>query len=201
MKNTVKTQHSTRQAGFSLPELVVVVLILAILAALALPQIISSRKLFTFTNQQNQIVASLRDARQSAITQRKAITVRYDESESEFIIYGGSYGTLGDSQNQKIQMAGGGLDKTDIIYGRPGGVSSVPLSDGVDLSADPGGIVEFTFQSDGSVLDAAGNPQNFGLFFYLQEAPTDNAFAISILGAGGRVKLWRYNTGAGKYVE
>jgi prepilin-type N-terminal cleavage/methylation domain-containing protein len=43
---TLKKSRFIRQKGFSLPELVIVLLVLAILVTLALPQIISSRRLF-----------------------------------------------------------------------------------------------------------------------------------------------------------
>ena len=201
MSISVSNQQKTKQKGFSLPELIIVLLVLAILTVLALPQLITSRQLFAFSNLQRQISASLRDARQEAITQRKPITVRYDDSTAEMVIYGGNYGALNDAANQKIQMLNGGLGKANIVYGRPGGVTSAPLSDGVDLTALNGGIIEFTFQSDGSILNASGNPQNYGLFFYHNKFPQDTAFAVSILGAGGRVKLWRYNNGVSKYVE
>jgi hypothetical protein len=51
------------------------------------------------------------------------------------------------------------------------------------------------------VLDAAGNPINKALFFYHSKNPLKTAFAVSVLGAGGRVKVWRYSQGVNKYVE
>jgi hypothetical protein len=51
------------------------------------------------------------------------------------------------------------------------------------------------------VVDASDNPQNRALFFYDAYSPNQTAFAISILGAGGRVKIWRYSEGANLYVE
>jgi hypothetical protein len=61
--------------------------------------------------------------------------------------------------------------------------------------------VNITFQPDGSVIDANGNPVNRALFIYNTQAPTDTAAAISVLGAAGRVKLWRYKSNVNKYVE
>jgi prepilin-type N-terminal cleavage/methylation domain-containing protein len=196
-----KHKFSQGQKGFSLPELVIVLLVGAIILVLALPQIISSRRLFRFAGLQRQVAASLRDARQEAMSQRKAVTFRYQNNTREIIIYGGDFGALGDTKNISHEMSGSGLVKNDVRYGRPGGVSRSALSDGTDLTALSDDAVEITFQPDGSVLDASNNPQNKALFFYHNQHRKETAFAVSVLGAGGRVKVWRYSPGADLYVE
>lgn len=190
-----------RQKGFSLPELIIVLLVAAIILVLALPQIISSRRLFRFAGLQRQVAASLRDARQEAMSQRKPITFRYQHNRTQIIIYGGSFGAVGNGKNIVHQMTDSGLVKNDLKYGRPGGVNTAALSDGTNLTALSGNIVEITFQPDGSVVDASNNPQNKALFFYHDKHRKDTAFAVSILGAGGRVKVWRYSKGVNLYVE
>jgi hypothetical protein len=62
-----------------------------------------------------------------------------------------------------------------------------------------------TFQRDGSVINSSGaatdrNPQDFALYIYNSKAPAATASAISVLGASGRVKIWRYDN-ASKYAE
>src|ERR1700755_2687163 len=86
-----------KQKGFSFPELLVVLLLVSILLVLALPQIISSRRLFRFSGMQRQIATSLREARQEAMSQRKPITFRYDNSGKRLVTYGGNFGALGDA--------------------------------------------------------------------------------------------------------
>lgn len=194
-------KNSHKEKGFSLPELMVVLLILAILAVLALPQIISSQRMFRYSGMQRQFVASLRDARQEAMSQRKPITFRYDDRNTRTIIYGGSYGNLGDQKNVVTEMSGTGLDAADIKYGIPGGVPTTSLGDGTNLTALSGQAVEVTFQADGSVIDVANNPSDTALFFFHNQYKKETAFAVSILGAGGRVKLWRYDKGTRMYVE
>lgn len=194
-----KTFH--RQKGFSLPELVIVLLVGSIILVLALPQIISSRRLFRFSGLQRQVAASLRDARQQAMAQRTPITFRYQHDKSQVIIYGGNYGPAGASNNLVTEMAGSGLETTDLKYGRPSGVTVAALDDGTNLTALTDNAVEVTFQPDGSVLDASNNPENKALFFYHNKHRTDTAFAVSVLGAGGRIKVWRYSRGVNLYVE
>lgn len=197
----LKRNKNKNQKGFSMPELVIVLLVLAILVTLALPQIISSRRLFRFSAMQRQIASSLTDARQEAMGQRTPVTFRYDNSTKEIRLYGGKYGISGDSKNLFLQMAGSGVAPSDIIYGRPAGVSTAALGDGTNLTDLTSNAVEITFQADGSVINASNNPQNYTMFFYHGKHAEETAFAVSVLGAGGRAKVWRYNKQTNSYVE
>lgn len=187
--------------GFSMPELLVVLLVIAILVVLALPQIISSRRLFRFSGLQRQISASLIEARQEAMSQRRPITLLYDDKDKQLVTYGGSFGVFGDASNKTIELSGAGVSLDEIKYGRPGGVPKSALGDTTNMTALAKKKVEITFQPDGSVLDASNNPQNNALFFYHSIYKKDGAFAVSVLGAGGRVKVWRYSKGVNAYVE
>ncbi|MCU0323613.1 MAG: prepilin-type N-terminal cleavage/methylation domain-containing protein [Chitinophagaceae bacterium] len=201
MKTKLIKKIHNKQAGFGLAELLVVILIIAIIGALALPQMLSSRRLFRFSGFQKQVSTILREARQQSLSQRKPITFQYDDNNKKIVVYGGSYGNLGDAKNQVTNLTDSGLSADEVEYGRPAGVTFAALSDGVTMTNLTAGAVEVKFQADGSVVDASDNPQNRALFFYNAYAPTDTAFAISILGAGGRVKMWRYSEGANLYVE
>ena len=187
--------------GFSLPEIVVVLLVGGIILVIALPQLISSRRLMKFSSVQRQIASSLTETRQEAMSQRRAVTFRYNNSTQQLIVYGGSFGALGNVQNKTTDLAGFGVPSADIRYGRPSGVPTAALTDTTNLTALAGSVVEVTFQPDGSVLDASSNPQNKALFFYDNKYRIDTAFAVSVLGAGGRVKVWRYKQGVNAYVE
>ena len=190
-----------KQKGFSLPELVIVLLVAAIILTLALPQIISSRRLFRFSGFQRQIATSLREARQEAISQRKPVTFRYDNTSKYIVTYGGDFGALGDAKNLVVSLSGSGVESEDVQYGRPSGVPTSALSDTTNLTNLSSNAIEITFQSDGSVIDASDNPQNQAMFFYHDKYRLDTAFAVSILGAGGRIKVWRYSRGVNSYVE
>ena len=189
------------QKGFSMAELLIVLLVIAIIVVLALPQIMSSRRLFRFAGVQRQVVSALREARQQAISQRLAITARYDDANKRILLSGGTFGIPGDAKNQIFELAGDGVTSNELVYGRPTGASTAALGDGTNLTALSSNVVDITFQTDGSVIDASNNPQNKALFFYNSQAPLETAFAVSVLGAGGRVKIWRYNQGANLYVE
>lgn len=190
-----------KQKGFSLPELLVVLLVAAIILVLALPQIISSRSLFRFSGFQRQVATLLREARQEAMSQRKPVTFRYDNGDKKVVTYGGDFGALGDVKNVVVSLSGSGVEFADVKYGRPTGIPTSALSDTTNLTNLSSNAVEITFQPDGSVIDPSNNPQNYALFFYHDKYRLDTAFAVSVLGAGGRIKVWRYSQGVNSYVE
>ncbi len=135
------------------------------------------------------------------MSQRKPITFRYDNTKMRTIIYGGSFGALGNKNNIISEMSGAGLSAADIKYGIPSGVPKKALGDGTNLTALSSKAVEVTFQADGSVVDGSNNPSDTAMYFYHNKYKNDTAFAVSILGAGGRIKLWRYNQQTKTYVE
>ncbi len=201
MTDRIRSEKYNKQKGFSLPELLIVILIISIISVIALPQINAARRAFRFSGMQRQVAATLSEARQQAMSQRKAITVRYKNTAREIVIYGGSFGALNNSKNKVEQLYGSGIAKGDIVYGRPSGVSTAALGDGTNFTALVGGMTEIVFQPDGTVVDASGNPENKTLYFYNKLTAKDMAFAVSVLGAGGRIKIWRYSKGVNKYVE
>ena len=150
---------------------------------------------------QRQVASSLVDARQKAMSQRTPITFRYNNFNKQIIYYGGSFGVFNDSKNRVIELSGAGVASSEIVYGRPSGAPASALSDSSNMTPLTSGVVDITFQSDGSVIDSGNNPTNNALFFYNQKYARESAFAISILGAGGRVKVWRYNRYITEYVE
>lgn len=190
-----------RQSGISLPELLIVFFVIAILIVLALPQLISSRRAFRFSGMQRQIVSSLREARQEAMSQRAPITFRYDDTDKKIVVYGGGFGALGNAKNRSVAIAGEGLQPSEVVYGRPTGAPVSALADSANMTSLSAGAVEIVFQADGSVVDASDVPINKALFFYNSKNPSDTAFAVSVLGAGGRAKVWRYSRGVNAYVE
>lgn len=194
-------KYLTGQRGIGLIEVVIVLLVIAIVVVLALPQVISSRRLFRFSALQRQVSATLRDTRQEAMSQRTAITFRYDNTNKTMIVYGGNFGALGDAKNPIMPMTGDGLTAEEVMYGRPNGAPTAALGDSSNMTELTDNVVEVQYQPDGSVINSSDVPQNRALFFYDPKTPADTAFAVSVLGAGGRTKIWRYSSGVNSYVE
>ncbi len=187
--------------GFSVIELLIVLIIIAIIAVFALPQILSSQRLISFTGIKNEMVSVFREVRQDAISQRKPISIRYDDSKKELVVAGGSYGVSGAATNKIIPLHGGGIYAENIKFGRPPSVPAAALGDSTTESNLTAGVIDISFQGDGSVRDGADNPLDHALYFYSDVLAADTAFALSILGSSGRVKVWTYSVADGKYVE
>lgn len=190
-----------KQSGFGMPEVLIVIFSISLIGVLAMPRIVSSRRLSQFAEMQKQVASSLDKARQEAMLQKAPITYRYDNINKLIVIYNGNFGALGDARNQVVDLSDFGLEKSDIIYGHPNGMSELPLSDTSSITKLTENSVEIIFQPDGSVIDEANNPRNCALFFYYRKYPKDTAFAVSVLGAGSRVKIWEYSKNIKDYFE
>ena len=217
MRGRSDSSKSARaQRGMSMVELVVVFGIVAVVATLAIPQLVGMRRNLRASAVPMEIKAQLRFARQTAMGRRRAVTFTYrtDIHELSVIEHDGvgaavlndpAYPlTAGHTNLRSIPLAptgsSGGSPSDHIAYGLPSGATTQPLDDTTTLTAPSNNRVNITFQPDGSVVDAAGATRNVAMMFYHPDHPEATLRAVSVLGASGRVKSWRY-TDANTFVE
>jgi len=221
--------QNRRQAGFSIVELVVVAGLATILTAIAIPQMISQRRLTRSVAITREVLTQMRYARQLAMSQsgatpsgtlrRVAFTFQYDDTTKQIKVIGpipagtaalidaGYPSNAGSSVINTTSLAQGGIATTHISSGIPTGMVSSPTAvDGINGVNLAGGKLNVTFQPDGSVIDSSGNPVDKALFIYNNQASQATASAITVRGSSGRVKIWRYtvnasNTNASNYLE
>jgi type II secretory pathway pseudopilin PulG len=226
----IKTKRATpnkqlrSESGRSITETLIVVVITALLSAVAIPQLLSARRLMRFNSMPRELAAQMRFARQQAMSQRQAVTFQYDDSTKTVKILdhnntnnantacnmsgqavlsmSGFPNTACTTTSLTIPIAvGAGLPASEITYGIPSGITATTLDDGNTMSALSSSIINITFQSNGTVTDSSGNFLRPTMFFYNPQAPTSTATAISVLGAAGRIKIWRYSPGVSKFTE
>ena len=213
-------RHS--ENGRSIIETLMVVAIASILTSVTLPQVISTRRLLRSASLPREIAAQLRFARQQAISQRQVFTFQYDDSTKQInIIDHNNRNNTNASCNVTgqaimadpsypnttcavtvltVPLGGGSLPTGELSFGVPSGISAT-LSDTATLTALVSNKINITFQQDGTVIDAFGNPTNRALFLYNNKIPNQTASAVSVLGSAGRIRVWRYDTSASKFAE
>lgn len=203
-------------SGRTVIEILIVVAVAAILCAVTLPQVISARRLLRSAQVPREIMTQMRLTRQQAMSQRQAFTFQYDNVTKNIVIIdhgpgltgtavltaAGYPNTAGSTTYTTIPLTGGpGIPSSELSFGVPAGVTNTTLDDTTTPTALTANKVNITFQPDGSVINTLGNPDKFALFFFNNRADQQTAFAVSVLGAAGRVKVWRYNTSVSRYAE
>ena len=214
----------TGETGRSVVEVLTVLVIAGILTSVAIPQLISARRLIRSAALPREIVSQLRFARQQAMSQRQSFTVQYDDNNKQItnidhnntnnanpacnvngtaIMTAANYpNTTCASTVATIPLAGViVLPASELSFGIPSGVSVTALSDSATPTSLTNGKLNITFQANGSVIDSVGNYNNRTLFLYNNRAAYETAAAISILGSSGRIKVWRLDRATNKYVE
>ena len=209
--------------GHSLIEVLIVIALIGVLTSMALPQYIAQRRLSRSVGITRDIQTQLRESRQMAMSKRQAITFEYNDLAKQIRIINhhnnqplnlacnlSGTGILGapgfpDTACREVVLSVPLMEadlSSEISYGIPGGLPTVPLGDGIPMTPlSSSNKVTVTFQPDGSVIKANGDPQDSAMFIYNTRAAAGTASAISIMGAAGRVKIWRYNAGANLYAE
>ena len=199
--------------GHSLIEMLIVLAMIGVLTSFALPQLLAARRLSRSLGVTREILTQLRHTRELAMSQRQAFTFQYDNRTKQIsvidhngdsgstLLFDPSYpNTAGSSVVSATPLAETSLS-SEITFGIPAGLPRGPLGDGIAMTPFFKNQLNITFQPDGQVIDAAGNPVGRAMFIYNNRAPRATASAISIMGASGRVKTWRYDARTKTYAE
>jgi len=205
-----------RQSGFSIVELLVVCVIAMVVMAMAMLQMQPTWQQFQANAGFDEVKATLHQARETAISQRRTIVVKFLTtgtppciasgnvqnciSLTQMVVTAGTPPTVALAANpflvvpiqnnvQFISFAGE-PDTPDAFIGV---APTVPNGVYVGATAGPpvGGVL---FQSEGTLTNVAGTPINLTLFLGVNNIPT-TARCVTILGNTGRVSPYR---GTGK---
>lgn len=188
--------HSRLGRGFTLTELLIVLAITVVLAAMAAFQIVAALRQAHISTAVETTVRELRSARERAIDTRTEYVVTFQvpgriqtQSIAAGVLGPATFIDLPSDERFVIVPGVPTVPKT------PDGFGSGTTAIDFDLGNGGGGNVLF-FYPDGTVLDAAGNLNN-GVLYMARPGDLSSSRAITIWGATGRVKVWRLAGKAG----
>lgn len=195
-----KRKSASGERGFSLIELAVVCLIVLTIAAIAIPQMISSMQSSQADNAMRIVLDQLRQAREYAITNRRYVQVTFPVSggQSEIVLtqmnaspWAVNAGTTNPvlstvylPGNMQYTVVSGMPDTPDK-YGNSTAISFV-IEGTTTAAAGP-----MFFQSDGQLIDSATLSTADGTVFLGVTGNKASARAVTVMGATGRVRGWR----------
>jgi Tfp pilus assembly protein FimT len=183
LKRSAPAYRLLQNAGFSLVEANLVILIICIVAGIALLNVSEVMPGIRANTALNQTVAQLRNGRETAMAQRRNIQLSF----------------LGTNQIRLVRLdqpTGTTVLSTvtlenDIEFLLSDGVPDTPDSFGNSTAVYFGGSTQLTFLSDGTLVDAQGNPLSGSVFLGAANHP-ETARAVTILGATGRVRGYKW---------
>jgi Tfp pilus assembly protein FimT len=203
--------------------MLIVIGIITVAAGISIPRMTGARRALRSTGVVRELAGGLREARQMALSRRRAVTFQYDDATKQVkiidhgvnaeglgisgvgVLTAGNYpNTTGSSVASTISLTASGLPAAEIAYGAPSVVPTAArtLGDKTTISTTlTNQKLNITFQPDGTIIGTNKLPINVAFAIYNSVQPTETASAVSILGATGRIKAWRYSNSAQKYVE
>jgi len=201
----ITPRSMNRERGFTMIELGVVIMIILIISAMAIFALQPSMQDAKYDNAMRQVIDQLRQAREYAIANRRYVQVTFPT-----VVIAGQptqYQVVMTERNAP-PLGPAGVDTVlstvpiqvpaqyFLFPGAPDTPDGFGNSSPIEFEGlNPGPILGMLFQSDGELVDGATFlPINGTVFIGFPNQATASR-AVTVLGATGRIRGWKY-TGA-----
>lgn len=199
--------------GFSLIELVIVVVIIGILSAISLPYIINYQRSYKSEDQSLKIMDLMREASQLALTRRRLIRFEIDRTANRILIIDGNGpGFADDSEIKAVPIETAAelrMDQNPTGVTRPNPPNynnAVFVIDNIGHLRNGTPVIgnsvwQIAFLRDGATVNATNNiPVSATLFVWAPLTAgnpaarnTTEVRAITMFGGSGAIRYWRYD--------
>lgn len=205
-----RVQRERGQSGFSMAEILVVLAVVAIMVAVSIPFIANYRRLYRSDEQSMQILDTMREASQLALTRRRTVRFEIDLTDNVLLLIDeravGQHIVV-----KKLPLYALRELRYDVV---PNGVTrpNPPNYNDAVFATDTLGHLEGTtpvtnhnvfalrFRRDGSVVNSAGTLTSATIYVfppasYGSSTPRNirEVRAITIFGGTGAVRYWKHN--------
>lgn len=185
-----------QEDGFSLLEAVVVIGLMMVMMGFAIFKSTSMMPNYKADSAQDVVVSTLRQARQTAVTQRRDVEVWIDQTLSGTDqVQHIKYQVVAISGDQPQPLVSVGLPRGSQMVLEPG-VPDTPMGFGnnaaVYIGNVGGGPPVMKFRSTGAYTDPVYSPLN-GTIFIGVPAQAFTARAVTIMGGTGRVRPYTWS--------
>ncbi len=213
-RKSIRSQTAERggMRGFSLPELIIVLVVISILTAMSLPYIYNYKRAYKSEDQSLKIMDLMREANQLALTRRRTMRLEIDLTDNRILIIDeNDAGAADDKEVKSLPLESVSDIRMDIA---PSGISkpNPPNYNDAVYAADSIGHLRGTttiknhnvwaarFKSDGSVVKADGSLVSATIYVWSPLVPgstnarnSKEVWAVTMFGGSGAVRYWKYD--------
>lgn len=208
MRSRSRSRHVSR-GGFSAVELLVVLAIIIIMIAVALPILSTAKRTYLVDDTGALIIDVLRYANQRALSERQVMRIELTPStntvQGKIEVIDQNKIAAGTSDDEVVRTVLLPLNGQTTVNTTPNRFKLPPVPFNFLDAPFSGGKMTIRFNPDGSAVNATDTPQSLSLYYFTPDAAgnpdKDFTRAITLFGPTSSVKTWRYDVPTDEFAE